>query len=447
MTGGLDLGQDQRACGGPFDPFGALYLHVPFCVQRCLYCDFETRACPSDDVAVERYVDEMVRAIRRASKADALGQIRTVYLGGGTPTHLGNRNLATILYTLSLSMHLTPEVECTVECNPESLTEAMVKDLYALGATRLSIGVQTFDDALLSALGRIHDAEAARAAIRTAQARFDNVSVDLMCGLPGQTLEGFEADLHQAVALGVKHVSVYPLTVEERTPLAQLVKEGVASGPDDDLQACMMERAAAVLERAGMRRYEVANYAYPGYESRHNQAYWSGVSYLGLGPGAVTMVQSQSLRARLRCAPDDCATDPRMPDGHVLDDRMPGLGTHASMGLLLDAPPAALPNRVVEVLDLRQRAAEDLMLGMRRSAGVTDAQVDKAQALLPGVADVFEQLQKKGLVCHGQGRFVPTDAGWLRGNALYGALYDLAPGSLAPEQARACFPGLAMGEE
>lgn len=194
----------------PHDAYRALYLHVPFCKKRCLYCDFTTQAVDLDNPCVSEYVDRMIMDIRRAGREGELGAIQTVYVGGGTPTYLGQRYLTEILYTLSLSMHLTPEVECSLEANPDSLTEPMVRDVWALGVNRLSIGVQSFDDGVLKTLGRIHDAQKARDAVRIAQTRFENVSVDLMCGIPGQTAQMFRESVQQAIDLGVTHVSVYP---------------------------------------------------------------------------------------------------------------------------------------------------------------------------------------------------------------------------------------------
>lgn len=369
----------------PHDPYKALYLHIPFCVKRCAYCDFATRAVPCDSPEVDEYIEDLCLQIRRKAREGELGAIKTVYLGGGTPSHVGMARLSMLLYTLSTSMHLEPEVECTMEANPESLTANMVRDIWALGVNRLSLGVQSFDDDLLSLLGRAHTAEEARAAVRMAQERFENVSIDLMCGLPGQTLAQFRASLEEAVALDVAHVSVYPLTIEDHTPFANMVDAGVIDEPDDDVEAAMMELAAEVLGNAGFHRYEVANYARPGFESRHNTAYWTGKPYLGLGVSAATMTQNEMRRMRVQ-------------DDQVTDD-----------------------------LDARQMIAEDLMLGMRLARGVSDELVARAQALIPDASEAFARLAERGLARHEDGRWKPTESGWLCGNELYGALYNLAP--------------------
>ncbi len=327
-----------------YDPYKALYLHIPFCVRRCGYCDFATSAVERDSPIIDEYVESLVMDIRRASREGKLGAIETVYLGGGTPSHIGMGRLSMLLYALSMSMHLEPEVECTMEANPESLTAPMVRDIWALGVNRLSIGVQSFDDEVLRILGRAHDAEAARAAVRAAQERFDNVSVDLMCGIPGQSAQSFAESVREAVALGVAHVSVYPLTIEPHTPFDRAVMRGEMDEPDEDVEAAAMEEARRILEGAGFHRYEVASYARPGFESRHNTAYWTGKPYLGLGRSAVTMTQNAERRMRVQ-------------DGQVVED-----------------------------LDARQMAAEDLMLGMRMARGVSDEQVTRAAAVIDDAA-------------------------------------------------------------
>ena len=369
----------------PHDPYKALYVHIPFCVSRCAYCDFTTRAVAADAPEVASYVEDLVMQIRRAGKAGELAQVETVYFGVGTPSHVGTRYLSQLLYALSLSMHLTDQVECTIEANPESLDVRLVRDLWALGANRLSIGVQSFDDEILRVLGRAHDADDARRAVSDAQTRFGNVSVDLMCGLPGQSEEAFRASVEEAVSLGVTHVSVYQLTIEDHTPFARMVDAGQIALPDDDVEAAHMEIAAEVLSQAGFERYEVASYARAGSECRHNIAYWSGVPYLGLGQSAATMTQNSKRRMR-------------MQDGVVTDDLSPS-----------------------------QMAAEDLMLAMRMTRGVDDEQLESAARLLHRAPDVFRSLEHDGLVFHDQGRWRPTKRGWLCGNDLYGRIFDLAP--------------------
>ncbi len=367
------------------DPYRALYIHVPFCKRRCWYCDFATRAVEEDSPLMEEYLQRMISDIRQASARGWLADIRTVYLGGGTPSHLGHKRLTELLYLLSLSMHLTPEVECTMEANPDSLTDRMAKDLYALGVNRLSIGVQSFDDEVLATLGRVHDAAAARSAIRTARERFENVSVDLMCGIPGQSRESFRASVREAVDAGAAHLSIYPLSIEKGTALQRLVRQGKMEDVDADAQAQAMQDASELLGAAGFERYEVASYARPEYQCAHNTAYWTGVPYLGLGPSATTMTQNAERRMRRQ-------------DDQITDD-----------------------------LDAKQMRVEDVMLGMRMSRGVSDEKAAWAAELAPDLPGVLERLAEQGLVEHVEARWRPTERGWLCGNDLYEAIYELAP--------------------
>ncbi len=368
-----------------FDPYKALYIHIPFCKKRCRYCDFSTEAVDVDSPLIDDYVEQLILDIRHAGKEGKLSAIETVYLGGGTPSYIGLKRLAQILYTLGLSMHLTDEVEVSMEANPESLTEPMVRDIWALGVNRLSIGVQSLHDDVLQRLGRIHDAHRALEAIEIAQTRFENVSVDMMCAIPGQTGEMFCEDLQRVVDAGVKHVSVYPLTVEEGTAFDDMVRAGLMEEAPQDDQALFMAMAASVLEPAGLQRYEVASYARPGFACRHNQAYWTGKPYLGFGPSAVTMTQNDQRRMRIQ-------------DGEVVDD-----------------------------LDRRQMCAEDLMLKMRMSCGISDEDVASASLLLPDLPRTIHDLELKSIIEHVDGRWIPTLGGWLCGNELYGEMYALAP--------------------
>lgn len=368
-------------------PYEALYIHIPFCKSKCAYCDFASEAISADDPRIEAYIDELILSIRAASRADLLGDLKTVYIGGGTPTHIGNKQLSRLLYALSLSMHLTPEVECTLEVNPESLTEAMVKDLFALGVTRLSFGVQSFDDAVLATLGRAHDAEQARKAIELAQLRFENISLDLMCGIPGQSIDSFRSSVEETLSLGVAHVSIYPLTIEEGTRLRDLMDRSAFVESEDalsDAAAEMMVCAEELLVAHGFHRYEVASYAREGFECEHNKMYWTGKPYLGVGHAAVSMKQNDTSRVRFS---DGC---------------------------------------VQEVLTHEQALVEDLMLGMRMSRGVSAEKVQAVDALVPNTRSAFATLEEKGLVAERVGHFVPSEKGWLYGNEIFATLLDLA---------------------
>ncbi|MDR1088901.1 MAG: radical SAM family heme chaperone HemW [Coriobacteriales bacterium] len=365
-----------------------LYIHLPFCRQRCAYCNFVTEAVPEDDPHMDAYLERLMRDIRAAAHAGELEHIRTMYLGGGTPTHFGHARLVELAYLLSLSIRLEQVEEYTVEANPDSLTPALAKDLYALGANRLSVGVQSFVDSELAVLGRLHTADQAAQTIRESRTRFENLSLDLICGIPGQTETSWQYSLEQALSLEPEHLSIYPLQVDHGTPLAQAINSGALSAVDEDSQAEMLEQAARVLGAQGYPRYEVASYARPGYESRHNTGYWTGVSYLGIGTGAASMRNTlEGTRERWLCGEEP------------------------------------------ELLSASEAAAEDLFLALRMSRGVSNTQLKEASTLLPQALNVFEELQSLGLVVQTNQRYLPTEKGWLLGNELYARVWALAEGS------------------
>jgi oxygen-independent coproporphyrinogen-3 oxidase len=372
--------------------YGALYLHIPFCAKRCGYCDFDTEAVAADDPRLDAFIEGLIREIRGATREGLLTDITTLYLGGGTPSFLGLRRLVNLVYTLSLSLSLNSDVEFTLEANPESLSPALVRDLYSLGVNRFSLGAQSFVDRELRALGRIHTAKTTRQAIATALERTENVSLDLMCGIPLQDANSWQTSLCEALQSGVPHMSVYPLTIEDDTAFARAVEAGRQRKPDEDEQARMMLDASELLDEAGLKRYEVASYARPGFECRHNIAYWTGVPYLGLGRKAAGMRQGPEGRERLY-------------DGVV-----------------------------VERLNPAEAILEDLMLGMRMREGVSHEAVREAASLVLGIVDVFQELVALGLATFDEGRFRPTTRGWLLGNELYGRIW----GALKPNTSSQC---------
>lgn len=394
----------------------ALYLHVPFCVTRCAYCDFATNAC-SDDARMDAYVDALSMQLRRAAKAGLLGGVKTIYIGGGTPTHLGARRLNSLVYLISLSVNLENVREFTVEANPESLTERMVADLFALGVDRFSIGAQSFDDAVLGGYGRVHDASQIEDAVRFVKTRTGNFSLDLICGGPGQDMRSWEESVQRAIELGARHVSVYPLALEEGTPLFARVEHGECEIAGEDEQAAMMERAGEILESHGFHRYEVASYAMPGCESVHNTAYWTGVEYLGLGAGASSMLGLESAHGAFDARLFEGTLPARRPHGEIARMRIAASADDTAFSRSLGTPAVEL-----ECMSAHEARVEDLMLGMRRGVGVSSSQV----ANVPGAESVFGELVDKGLVAMRDGRYVPTQRGWLMGNVVFGAIWDLA---------------------
>lgn len=377
-----------------------LYVHVPLCRSRCAYCDFFSLTPSELALAPEELVDGLVNQARAwAERSLEPRGIDTLYVGGGTPTMLGGA-LAALVSALSVWAEAELDAEITVEANPDSLTPEMLELLAMAGVTRVSLGVQSFDDAELSLLGRLHSADdATRAAASVIGAGLE-LSVDLMCGVPGQGSETFGRSLAAAVGVGADHVSVYPLAVEEGTPLAARIAHGAVSGPDPDAAADMLLQAEEVLGRAGLARYETSNYARPGSESRHNLAYWTGAEYLGIGPGAAGMLHAGTARAAGFVVPEGAA--------RVRYQVVRSLGD----GL------AYMPRVEIETLTATEAAREDAMLGLRLTAGIGDELVARAC-----IGSVMESLAADGLVERRAGRWATTQRGWLLGNEVFGRVW------------------------
>lgn len=293
-----------------------VYVHVPFCVRKCGYCDFYS--CPGRGAAdFEAYTQALIAAVRRETPCVAAD---TVYFGGGTPSLLGAERLCRILDAVGEIFDLTEGAEITLEANPLDLDEP--ERLVRGGFNRLSLGIQSAHDDELALLGRRHTfAQAVRTVREARAAGFANLSLDLMYGLPGQTLRAWRESLDAVTALAPQHVSCYALHLSEGVPLAARAEEC----PDDETQLAMYRTAAGLLDAAGLAQYEISNFAVPGFESRHNAKYWLGADYYGFGPGAhsflggVRYAAAPDLAAYLRSAPSG---EPRQvveaaPDGRV----------------------------------------------------------------------------------------------------------------------------------
>ena len=262
-----------------------LYIHIPFCKSRCIYCDFYSTTCGGDIrlAYVEAVCKEM--SLRREYLDQPV--LSSVYIGGGTPSVLTPEELNTLFATVAEHWQLSPDAEVTLEANPDDVTPDYAKALAALPINRVSMGVQTFNDDMLRFLHRRHTAQQARQAVGSLLAAdINNISIDLIYGLPNQTLDLWQSDLERALALPVTHLSAYSLTYEEGTPLFLLREQGKVRETDEDLSLQMYSLLMEKAEAAGFHHYEISNFALPGYEARHNSGYWSGMHYLGLGPAA-----------------------------------------------------------------------------------------------------------------------------------------------------------------
>jgi len=265
-----------------------LYVHVPFCRSRCVYCDFDSSVV-GENTEIVKYVNAVAAEARAASTSSPDSNVKTIYLGGGTPTAVGAASLVGLVDSVSSSFDTTAVVEFTCEANPESTTGETLNALREVGVDRLSLGIQSFDDTLLAWMGRLHTSAEAVTAFDAARVKgFDNVSVDLMYGVPGQTLDGWSNDVSRVIDLEPEHVSTYCLQLG---PEAPIVKGGRRINLPDDMTVAEMYYAAKdALEAAGYRHYEISNFAKPGLECRHNVNYWRDGEYLGLGTSAASHV-------------------------------------------------------------------------------------------------------------------------------------------------------------
>ena len=273
--------------------YGSLYIHVPFCRAKCSYCDFYSIAIDGEKEALAlRYVT----ALRREAQVRARGDLDTVFIGGGTPSVLPAGSIRAILECLGEHAHIIDGAEVSVEANPESLGQSFLDELLNAGVTRLSVGVQSFDDGLLSVLSRPHTSRQALDALERARHSGLDISIDLMYSIPGQTSDIWMQTLETALDLGLSHISAYELTVEPATALMAGVSSGELKMPPEGEALEMYEAARDVLAGAGYEHYEVSNYALPGKRSRHNMNYWRRGGYLGLGPGAVSFSEGKRRR-------------------------------------------------------------------------------------------------------------------------------------------------------
>jgi oxygen-independent coproporphyrinogen-3 oxidase len=261
----------------------SLYLHVPFCSRRCPYCDFAIHV--GEDQLQERYTKAVLAELSRIATGEL--ELDTVYLGGGTPSRLHPRLLGQLLDAIRAHFAVQPGAEVTVEANPEDVTAELARAWLQAGVNRLSLGVQSLDDRALAWLGRGHDAAQAESAVQVARlAGFENLSCDLIYAVPGQDVGTLERGVRRLMAHGPTHVSCYELTVEQGTPLQRQVRSGRRPAPQVEAFLEQRQMLGEVLGEAGLEMYEVSNYARPGRRSRHNLAYWNGLAYLALGPGA-----------------------------------------------------------------------------------------------------------------------------------------------------------------
>jgi oxygen-independent coproporphyrinogen-3 oxidase len=322
--------------GDSHPPIG-LYVHVPFCVSKCAYCDFASYA--GREVEIPRYVEAVVREIERRGAQTGHPRADTIFLGGGTPSLLDASQVARILNALSEAFPIEADAEITCESNPGTLTASFAGTLRQAGVNRLSMGVQTRQTRLLRLIGRIHNWEQVVASVDVARnAGFENLNLDLMFGLPSQTVADVRETLAAAVALRPTHVSCYGLIVEEGTPICREIAAGKLALPEEEVEREMYELARQTLAEHDLQQYEISNFARPGYACRHNLGCWTRVPYLGFGCAAHSLF-------------DECRTmNPSTLDAYLAGEEP-----------------------TTEQLSREEARFESLMLGLRMTAGVKDA--------------------------------------------------------------------------
>ena len=363
----------------------ALYIHWPFCVSKCPYCDFNSHVRESVDQTQWR--DALLKDLAHEAALLPVRRLRSIFFGGGTPSLMEPATAAALIDAAAGHWRADGDIEITLEANPSSVEAARFADLAAAGVNRVSLGLQSLRDDALSFLGRAHGVDEGLAALETAQRRFPRVSFDLIYALPGQSREAWEAELAEALAFGTEHLSLYQLTIEPGTRFATLAAKGELVAADPDHGAELFELTGAMTQAAGLPRYEISNHARAGAESRHNLAYWRMDDYCGVGPGAHGRREGMATQRH------------RKPENWI------GAVARNGHGLVEETP---LPGRerAVEALlmGLRLRDGVDLMRVSARSGIARDELIDRRAA---------ERLSRQGLVTLDEQRLRVSDAGML----------------------------------
>ncbi|MCX6344084.1 MAG: radical SAM family heme chaperone HemW [Armatimonadetes bacterium] len=365
-------------------PPKAAYVHIPFCISKCHYCEFNSY--PGLDPIFGQYVQALIAEIQN-TPGDTFDALDTVYFGGGTPTILPANYLMDALAALRRIFGIAQNAEITIEANPGAIDEPKLSQLRSGGFNRLSIGVQSFDDELLKSIGRAHTAQQAIDAYQAArQAGFANIGIDLIFALPGQTLENWKSTLSEAIELRPEHISLYELSIEEGTRFSELCQQGKLNLPDEDLQLEMYELVISTLTKAGFEHYEVSNFAQPGFRSRHNQVYWRNKPYYGFGAGATSYLDG--VRARR-------VADPKLYITKICSE--------------------SDPYEFSEHLTGRAMLAETIIQGLRMLDGIDTKEIDSDYCT--DIALEFEQeiakLIQRGLLEEIDGKFKVTHQGLL----------------------------------
>ncbi|MGG1546581.1 radical SAM family heme chaperone HemW [Bacillus paralicheniformis] len=372
----------------------AAYIHIPFCEHICHYCDFNKFFIQSQPV--DEYLRSLEKEMANSMEAAGHPELKTIFIGGGTPTSLSEAQLERLLDSIHRVLKPSESLaEFAVEANPDDLSAEKLEVLKAAGVDRLSFGVQTFEDELLKKIGRVHEQKDVLVSFERARnAGFDNISLDLMFGLPGQTIGHFASSLDTALALGAEHYSVYSLIVEPKTVFYNLMKKGRLHLPPQDQEAEMYELVMRKMEEAGIGQYEISNYAKKGYESKHNLTYWNNEEYFGLGAGAHGYINGER-------------TVNAGPVKHYID--------------LIEQ--SGFPYKEKHRVTKNEQIEEEMFLGLRKTAGVDKEHFFQKYGRT--VDDLFPKvlrsLKETGLIVNTSNNVFLTHNGKLLGNEVFQA--------------------------
>ncbi|MGM9606907.1 MAG: radical SAM family heme chaperone HemW [Oscillospiraceae bacterium] len=372
-----------------------LYIHIPFCRSKCAYCDFYS--LPGQEKRMDDYQRALLAHLAEAAPQAAAYTVDTVYFGGGTPSFYGEKRLTALLKHIRKHYQVGKQAEITLEANPDSVDQKMLKRLRRAGFNRISLGVQSADDGQLASLGRPHTfGQACQAVEQARRAKFENLSLDLIYGLPGQDMSSWKDTVEWVLALEPEHISAYGLKVEEGTPLFRRVEEGEVL-PDDDAQADCYLWTVERLEQAGYEQYEISNFAKPDFRSRHNCKYWLTQPYMGFGPGA----HSDFGERRYSFIRD-------------LEGYIKGV---LEGGTIVDED---------DPIPRKERSGEYLMLRLRTTHGIEEWEYRRE--FFMNFAPLEERLleyERRGLACRRDGRWRLTPQGFLVSNQIIGELLEL----------------------
>ncbi|MBC1226576.1 radical SAM family heme chaperone HemW [Listeria booriae] len=346
----------------------AVYIHIPFCEHICYYCDFNKVFLEGQPV--DEYVDLLIKEMEMVTKQHTMSPVETVFVGGGTPTTLTEAQLAKLCSAISRLFPMTENAEFSFEANPGDLSISKLQVMKDHGVNRLSMGVQSFNNELLKKIGRIHTVDDVYQSVNNAkQVGFENVSIDLIFSLPGQTEADFEDTLTKALDLDLPHYSAYSLIIEPKTIFYNLMQKGKLILPSEDAEANMYEKLMSTMEKRGRKQYEISNFAKPGYESRHNIVYWSNEHYFGFGAGA---------------------------HGYIGETRYANYGPLKKYMQPLQN--GDLPTFQQKELSLKEKMEEEMFLGLRKVAGVDKAhfQAKFGQSLDATFANAIDKTIEKG---------------------------------------------------